>query len=164
VRRLGLSILATAALLWPIAAAAAVPRSDSQVWGEVDVTAPIQPWLSAMALGVVREGDHLPNPTLAGGGVTLDARSGPWTVTVGDLWVAVRSPASGGAIDVNVPLAAIAYGASLGGFEFNDRNRVEQLQGLAGGGLALSQPAADRAPLDRLRTRDVGLRQRRAVL
>jgi hypothetical protein len=60
---------------------------DGQVWTEADGTLPIVPSLSATALGVVRDGEGLPNPALAGGGVTLDARSGSWTFTAGDLWV-----------------------------------------------------------------------------
>jgi hypothetical protein len=83
-------------------------------------------------LGVVRDGDGLPNPALAGGGVTLDSRSGPWTFTVGDLWVVVRSPASRASLDIDVPLVALAYGASFGGFAVSDRNRFEQLDGAPG--------------------------------
>jgi hypothetical protein len=109
-----------------------VAQSNAQIWGEVDVTAPISPGVSATALGVVRAGDGLPNLALAGGGVTIDARSGPWTFTAGDLWVAARSAVSGRTVDVDVPLAAVAYGWRFAGAGISERARVERLDGAPG--------------------------------
>jgi hypothetical protein len=119
-------------LLAAPAAQAGVPQANAQVWGEVDLTVPVAPNVSATALAVDRNGEGLPNPTLAGGGLTLDARAGHWTFTLGDLGVAARSAVSGKTVDVDVPLGAVAYGWSLAGLNFDDRSRIERLDGLPG--------------------------------
>lgn len=112
--------------------AAPTQGADSQVWNEVDVTAPLARNLSVTALGVVRDGDAVPDPALAGAGVTADYRKGPWTITLGDLWVSARNSATGHARRIDVPVAAVAYGWSAAGLAFRDRSRVERLDGSVG--------------------------------
>jgi hypothetical protein len=113
------------------AAAATPPYADDQLWSEVDVSVRAGP-ADITALGVVRDGSGPPNPTLAGGGVIADLPlGGGFTLSGGDLWVRVRT-ASGGGVDVQVPLAAVSYAWRWGGFAFSDRNRAEKLIGAAG--------------------------------
>ena len=81
-------------------------------------------------LGVSREGEALPNPTLAGGGATLDYRLGAWTFTLGDLDVVSRAAATGRRTTIDVPLAAATYTWRLGDYTISDRNRIETLWGV----------------------------------
>ena len=107
-------------------------KTDAQLWQEVDLVAPLGPNVTATMLGVMREGDSLPNPALAAGGATFDFRAGAWTFTGGDLWAAARSPVSGTGTDVDLPLAALSYSWSWAGISISERNRFEQLIGLPG--------------------------------
>jgi len=110
----------------------AVPRSDTQFWTEADLTVRVTASASMTCLGVIRDGSGLPNPALAGGGGTLDINDGPWTFTAGNLWVVVRSPASGHRTAVDLPLGAVSYEWSFAGVSFSDRNRAENLIGIPG--------------------------------
>ncbi len=131
-RRAAFALWVTPSLIGASAALAGVAQSNAQLWSGVDVTVPVMRSVSATALGVLRDGDGLPDPTLAGGGITLDGRCGRWTFTAGDLWVAARSAVSGKTLDVDVPLAAAAYGWTFAGARFDDRNRIERLDGAPG--------------------------------
>jgi len=111
---------------------AAISRTDSQYWSEVDTTASIAPQAAATVLATSRFGDGLPNPTLFGGGLQLDLFAGPWTFSGADLFVGIRSPASGGQTDVQLPLCAVTYSFKIAGFTISDRNRIERLDGIPG--------------------------------
>ena len=78
-------------------------------------------------MAVARAGDGLPNPALWGGGVRVDRKFGDRNISAGDLDVAARSAVSGARVNVNVPLAAIAYEGKIAGFVISDRNRAEDL-------------------------------------
>jgi hypothetical protein len=107
-------------------------KTDAQLWQELDVFAPLGPNVTATFIGVSREGDTLPNPTLYGGGAMVDLRYGPWTITAGDLWVTARKPTNGDDVEVNVPLVALTYSLNYQGLAISDRNRFEDLTGLPG--------------------------------
>ena len=105
---------------------------NSQLWGELDISASPSPDWRLTALTVDRNGEGLPNPTLFGGGLTLDRRLGHWTVTVGDLAAAARNPITGARLNVDLPLASLAYDATVAGLLISDRNRIEDLVGVPG--------------------------------
>jgi len=111
-------------------AVAADLTTNPQAWGEADLSANIAPGWRVTALSVIRAGDGLPNPTLWGGGAIVDRQFGDLTISAGDLEVVVRSPVSGGRLDVNVPLAAFSYEWKIAGFLVSDRNRFEDLVGV----------------------------------
>ncbi len=113
-------------------AAAADLSTNAQVWGEVDVSATPAPDWRVTLLTVVREGESLPNPTLWGGGVTIDRTFGALTLSAGDLAVAARNPINGKTLDVDLPLAALSYNWRIAGFAMSDRNRFEDLVGVPG--------------------------------
>jgi hypothetical protein len=150
VRRIAGLIWASSLLIGVSAASAGVPETNAQVWGEVDVALPVTSTVSATVLGVVRDGDGLPNPALAGGGLTLEARAGSWGFTAGDLWVAVRGSASRKALDVDVPLIAVTYSWSFAGVAFDERNRIERLYGVSGDPWRYRNPLQVAHPLKRL--------------
>jgi hypothetical protein len=129
------------------AAIAAVHGTDSQVWPEIDLEAPITNQLSLTGLATVRVGDGLPSPAMAaaGGGLAYQL-STHWSVAADDYWVRIRSPVSGAGLDLQLPLAAVTYTMRLGSFELDDRNRGERIVGLSGEGwryrnrLSISHP------------------------
>jgi hypothetical protein len=112
--------------------AAPPPKTDAQLWSEVDLTIPASQAVSANFLAVSRYGATLPNPTLAGGGGMLDWRLGGWALTAGDLAVDAREAGSGKSLGVNVPLAAVSYGWTIGGLALSERARFENLLGVPG--------------------------------
>jgi len=111
---------------------AAIPRSNSQFWSEVDTVASIAPQATATAIATARLGAALPNPTLYGGGLQLDLLAGPWTISGGALFVGIRSLSSGGQTEVQLPLCAVSYTCKIGGITISDRNRIERLDGIPG--------------------------------
>ncbi len=106
--------------------------TNAQAWSEIDVVTHPAPDLSITLLGVSREGEGLPNPTLYGGGALLSYNVGPWTLIGGDLRVAARSASSGNTLEINVPLAAVALAGAVGDLAVTNTNQIERLSGLAG--------------------------------
>jgi hypothetical protein len=111
---------------------AAAPRTDSQLWSEVDTVATIAPQATATVIATTRLGDALPNPTLYGGGLQLDFFSGAWTFSGGALFVGIRSTSTGGQTHVQLPLCAVSYARKIAGITISDRNRIERLDGIPG--------------------------------
>jgi hypothetical protein len=52
--------------------------------------------------------------------------------SVGALFVRIRNAATGSATSVQLPLAAVTYTVTISGVTISDRNRVEQIDGIAG--------------------------------
>ena len=84
------------------------------------------------AILTVRLGNDLPNPTLSAGGLQFDYRMGFWTASATDYYVCIRNAKTGARTIVWLPAAALSYQVDVGAFSLADRNRVEQLEGLAG--------------------------------
>lgn len=118
----------------PAAAAAEPARStDAQVWTELDLVVPVSPTVGVTGTAVARIGNGVPNPTLWGGGATVDWRvSHRWTLTAGAYLVAARSAANGARVGARIPLAAVAYSFPLGRLELADRSRIERIDGVPG--------------------------------
>jgi hypothetical protein len=134
-------------------ATAADLRANAQVWEEVDVSASLSRDWKLTGMSVAREGDGIPNPSLWGGGLTLDRRFGDLTISVGDLAVVTRSAVTGKRTDVDLPLAALSYSWRIGGFKVSDRNRFEDLVGALGdpwryrNRISVEHPLAHMAPI-----------------
>ena len=110
---------------------AAVPSVDSQLWSELDATHAITADLSATAIVTTRLGNDLPNPTLAAVGLQLDYRIHSWIASATGYYVSIRNADTGADATVWLPAAAITYEYHWGRMLLSDRNRVEQLEGLA---------------------------------
>jgi hypothetical protein len=113
-------------------AGAAVSSVDSQLWSELDATHPFSADSSATAILTARLGNDLPNPTLSAAGLQFDHRMSSWTASATGYYVSIRSADTGARTTVWLPAAAIAYQFDVGAFSLNDRNRIEQLEGLTG--------------------------------
>lgn len=112
--------------------AAAVPENDTQSWSEIDAIATVTPQTVVIALSTVRLGEKLPNPTLYGGGLLAAHTAGPWTLTGGAIFATLKSATAGKETKVELPLAALTYSHRFSWATISDRNRVEQLDGIAG--------------------------------
>jgi hypothetical protein len=114
-------------------ARAAPAGANAQIWTELEVDAPLTDRLSVSGLATLRLADGLPNPSFTAAGGVLSYAVGPqWSFAAGDYFVRVRSAASGQALDLQLPLAALTYATSMAGFEIADRNRAERIVGLTG--------------------------------
>jgi hypothetical protein len=118
--------------LWSSMATAAVSSVDSQLWSELDATHPLNADLSVTGILTARLGNDLPNPVLSAAGLQIDHRMGPWTASATGYYVSIRSAQSGARTSVWLPAAAISYQIDVGAFSLNDRNRIEQLEGISG--------------------------------
>lgn len=112
--------------------AGAVSSMDSQLWSELDATHDLSADLSVTAILTARLGNDLPNPTLSAAGLQFDYRIGSWTASATGYQVSIRNAETGARTTVLLPAAALSYQVDVGAFSFADRNRVEQLEGLAG--------------------------------
>jgi hypothetical protein len=112
--------------------AGAVSSVDSQLWSELDATHDFSANLSMTAILTARLGNELPNPTLSAGGLQFDYRMGSWTASATGYYVCIRNAETGGRTTVWLPAAAVSYQVDVGTFSLADRNRVEQLEGVAG--------------------------------
>ena len=65
-------------LAWP---ATGVP--DTQLWSELDVTAPLVDKFTITGVAQWRGSDSLPNPTYTAGGLDLNYNNGPWEFSLG---------------------------------------------------------------------------------
>jgi hypothetical protein len=111
--------------------AATVPRSDFEVWPEIDLTAAIGRDMNVTVPFVARASNAFTSPQLYGLGPLVD-----WnveqrvTLTAGYLYVSL--PHTGPGFSAHVPLAAITLNGRLGKFSISDRNRGERLYGIPG--------------------------------
>jgi hypothetical protein len=112
-------------------AVAAVPSMDSQLWSELDATHAISADLSATAIVTTRLGNDLPNPTLTAVGLQLDYRINSWIASATGYYVSIRNADAGAYATVWLPAAALTYENHWGRLLLSDRNRVEQLEGVA---------------------------------
>jgi hypothetical protein len=109
-----------------------VNAADSQSWDEVDMTHVLNEKLSATGILTTRLGNGLPNPTLNAEGLQIDYRFGSWTSSATGYYVSVRNPETGIRTVIWLPAAALTYNVDVGRLTVSDRNRVEQLEGIAG--------------------------------
>jgi hypothetical protein len=112
--------------------AGAVSSLDSQLWSELDATHDLSADLSVTAILTARLGNDLPNPALSATGLQFDYRMGSWTTSATSYYVSIRNAETGARTTVWLPAAALSYQVDVGAFSLADRNRVEQLEGLAG--------------------------------
>lgn len=112
-------------------AVAAVTPVDSELWSELDATRAISADLSATAIVTTRLGNDLPNLTLAAVGLQLDYRINSWVASATGYYVSIRNADTGAYARIWLPAAAITYEYHWGRLLLSDRNRVEQLEGLA---------------------------------
>jgi hypothetical protein len=109
-----------------------VYAADSQSWNEVDATHLLNENLTATGIVTARVGNGLPNPTLSAAGVQIDYRVGSWTSTATGYYVSVRDLHTGIGTAIWLPAAALTYSIDVGRLKVSDRNRLEQLEGIAG--------------------------------
>lgn len=126
-------LIAVAILVpWSSGALATALSADSQLWSELDATYPLSAALSATGILTTRVGNDLPNPTLTAGGLQIDYRFGSWMASATGYYVSIRNTQSGARTSLWLPAAAMSYEIRLGPVAIFDRNRFEQLDGLAG--------------------------------
>ena len=75
--------IAIAACAAPLVAWAGTGEPDTQLWTELDVTAPLVNDLTITGIGRLRFSESLPNPTLSSLGADLNYELGRWTVSAG---------------------------------------------------------------------------------
>jgi len=109
---------------------ATVPRDDAQVWIEADATTRLTSDSSLTLIATSREGIAVPNPTLAGGGLSTGWHRDTWNVDAGFYWVQIRGASSGGITEIKLPFISAAYTTELWGVSFSDRTRIEELNGI----------------------------------
>jgi hypothetical protein len=125
--------LGLAGILTSYEGAAAVPSSDRQAWAEVDLSVPLAPALSSTLIALVRAGTDLPDPTVAGGGLTADLALGAWTLGLGAYDVSVRHAGDGARGSIRIPFANATVATDVLGLRLANRVRVLELANLPGG-------------------------------
>jgi hypothetical protein len=80
---LTIGCLAIAACTAPLAAWAGTGVPDTQLWTELDVTAPLVDDVTITGVGRLRFSESLPNPTLSSLGADLNYELGRWTISAG---------------------------------------------------------------------------------
>lgn len=75
--------IAVAACAAPLAAWAGTGAPDTQLWTELDVTAPLVDDVTITGVGRLRFSESLPNPTLSSLGADLNYKLAAWTVSAG---------------------------------------------------------------------------------
>ncbi len=130
--RVPVRVMAIAGAWAAYGAAAAVPASDRQAWTEVDVTVPLAPALSSTIIALARAGAALPDPTVAGGGITADLDLRAWTLGLGAYEVSVRNAADGARGSIRIPFANATIAADASGLRLANRVRVLELANLTG--------------------------------
>lgn len=127
------SILAVALLvLGPVPVYAAPANVDNQWWGESDIIHKIQPDLVVTGILTTRVGNAIPNPWLNGAGIDIDYVADPWIFSAGDYYVSVRSYATGAHLSARLPFVGVTYVWKESRLLVTDRNRIEQVEGIAG--------------------------------
>jgi hypothetical protein len=108
------------------------PARDTEWWQELDATTSLAGDWRLTINGFSRFGDATPNPVLTGGGLSTAYSRGAFSYAGGVLYAALRSPANGARLDVELPFAAVTGTVELGGFAVSDRLRIEDVVGVRG--------------------------------
>jgi Protein of unknown function (DUF2490) len=121
----GTAWILVALMAAPVASWAGTGVPDDQLWGELDVTAPLTATTSITGIGQLRLSETLPNPTLTAMGADVNFKDGEWTFSLG-----YRHQLTGNrqGEDVNVTQAALLMGTwarRFGRSTIDLRTRVE---------------------------------------
>ena len=107
-----LTVAALAAVLTPIRGWAGTGVPDTQLWTELDVTAPLATDFTITGIARMRLSESLPNPALASPGADLNYQAGVWTVSAGYRYdiTAQREPETVDGKSVEIKQVALLMG------------------------------------------------------
>jgi len=103
---------ASVALIAPLSAWGGTGAPDTQLWTELDVTAPLATDITITGIARLRLSESLANPALASPGVDLNYKAGAWTLSAGYRYdaVAEREPETIDRKSVKITQTALLMG------------------------------------------------------